>query len=289
MASSHPNSRAAYLLLYKRDTSNNILFYTLDNYAGIRVNAREVVVNCADHLGSLKTQQQLDAEINARKLDIRAAYPGSIMTYLNAKIMDDHSTLLNTKFYFVSPENPSNTNFINLPGGNVNPGENPTNNVIREVHEELGIDVSGIIMRNQMNMTITSEGRAIFPVDYDALSSAEKSLFPIGNVPSNLRTICNVNNIETSEAYSTVWRYYNDLDRKARIKFYEGIHLVDPSAPSPFPPPSTRHPVTSSRHPHPRHGPYHRQPRPGGNQDIYYKKYLKYKAKYLKLKASMKI
>ncbi len=250
---------SAYLLLFKRDSKGRLLYFTLDNYAGIRINSNEVQVACGNH-GVLKKPQQIITEIRARIADISNAYPNFNFGYLNPKIMNDHATPENTKFYFVSPRNPSGTNFINLPGGGANSGETPEQTVIREVSEELNIDITHIIAGNVLLKTITSAGKAIFIVDYDTLQQSDKDLFRNGNVASNRKTICGVTNIETSEAYYVSWRYYNQLrlhprDNKFLNKFQEGLNRITP----------------------------------GGNQDIYYKKYLKYKAKYLKLKASMKI
>jgi 8-oxo-dGTP pyrophosphatase MutT (NUDIX family) len=276
--SSGPDS--AYLLLYRTNPSTGkIQYYTINNYAGIRVNDNgrmvERMVKCFDtSTNSVKSSEKIIAEIRQNIQVIKTKYHDTSFNYLHPKITNEKAAPEKSSFYFVSPENPSGTNFINLPGGQKDSSDNDLRiTVIREVLEELQIDISHIVTSTTPTNLTNNGKKQLFLVNYDRLSDIDKNLFVDKDIPGIVKTFCGISNIETNEGYLASWKYYSELDNIATKKFQEGMAAIgDTSA------------ATVAKPYKPYRG-YH----PGGNQDIYYMKYLKYKAKYLKLKESIKI
>jgi 8-oxo-dGTP pyrophosphatase MutT (NUDIX family) len=269
------DSSGVYLMLYKYDSRTNIYsYYTVNNYAGIRIRDAEQKVNCWDRINNkMKDVSDITRELFAMRDKIIASSDVYENIYLNAKITDDNAIDVRKSVYFVSPNNPEN--FLNLPGGQRNPGESQEECIIRELSEELNYtNISGV--RNIINsrtprLTTTNTGRkrTIFLVNNANLSPQDKLFFIDKIIPSKKQQYCGVKGIESNEIYFARWIEKDILFSSGifKRKFYEGL-------------------IQSQKQDR-----YYQRIflRPGGNQDIYYMKYLKYKAKYLKLKESIKI
>ncbi len=261
--------RGVYLIVYNKESTGRVKYFTLNCYKGISLNGHEVVVNLTRD-GKFKSQSEIKTEIDGCIQDIRDEYPAIGSNYLNAKILDDSVTIDKTQFYFVSPIVVSDNIFTNFPGGKQESGESDDITLEREVQQELGINIRPFMSRMRI---VPTKNRTFYLLNYNDVTSVEMRLFIQRAMPSNLKTFGNADNIETSEAYSSQWRYFTDFAESDRNKFIDGmIDAGDADA-------------LASAKPHKSYSGY----RPGGNQDIYYMKYLKYKAKYLKLKESMKI
>jgi hypothetical protein len=279
--------KSAYLLVYKKYIlEEKYTFYVVDNYAGIKIGPRgaqiEQLIKFGDSTGTLRNPTDIQLEINQKKLAIEMDL-GLKQSEIFPKVTSDDPSLNDIeKSVYLTSRNGTH-NFLNLPGGQINGNETQEQCIIREILQELpGVKPLEFITIHTPRIT-TREKRTIFLVNFDTLSDHNKKLFVDGPIPGETTTYCGVLNVETRELYYGQWISGNDIFTQSwcgiiRNKFREGIIQVQQRN-------KFREGIIQVQ----QKNKFNLAPKPGGNQDIYYKKYLKYKAKYLKLKESMKI
>lgn len=236
----------SYGLFYKND-GGVLKFLVCRSYKGLKIDKSEQLIICSN-----KSADTIRTEIDRIKL-LLSIHDNPRPKKLSAN-----------KIIFISNNSSSyQTNFI---GGNIEGTETPEDTFLREFDEELLLNCDdenkkSILFDISGNLTnkILIGDRTVFLINYDTLADNTKLLLSSGvdNIKafSKLGSVCDVSGIELGEIHSLKWHNLKGLKDSVTIKkfFTDGRltkKLMDLII--------------------------------GGG---YYKKYIKYKAKYLKLKS----
>lgn len=261
-------SKSSYALFFKQ-IEGNYHFLVCKSYMGLELDGREARIFCKSGKEShspLKTPSVIREEIRQMITRLEEFVPDAIN-------LRTHS-LSSNSIHFICD---NHKNFYNLLGGQIESGEMAPTSLLRELDEELFINVPDDIKLPMLDNIIgnilesyVSGDKTIFLINYDKLQEGIKAHIEAGikdpTIFHKLGNCCNVDGVELGEIHSLKWLMWDELKHKIRLvpkkgelsKFNTGDILVRKMG--------ELFGLT------------------GGN---YYEKYLKYKVKYLELKANV--
>lgn len=275
-------ARSAFVLFYRRNAANtDTEYYITYNYSTFNAppppDFNDIYKVKFQHPGgAAKTVAELTKEIEQYKNLINVNY-GIPLDNIFLKLSENGH-----QFRFVT-RNVCGPNFYNLPGGNkINDHETYPEIAAREVSEELGFDQAELLKILNGSPYVSSPGASpryrVFLVNYNNLTPVMQNLLvdmiPVPIEYDNSAAFAAYAPLQfirgNSEILNKFWR-----TRKEYISIFTGskfgFTLPPPEAPV----------VAAAPQLPPGGGGWGAW---GGGSKDYYEKYLKYKAKYLKLK-----